>query len=238
MCEKKTMTLQEALGGNAYPGRGILLGKAGGKAVTAYFIMGRSENSRNRLFRMNEGILRTEPYDEKKVKDPSLIIYNALRTFEDRLIVTNGDQTDTVYEALKEGKSFRDALNTRTFEPDAPNYTPRISGLVTFSEGEFSYQLSILKSSKSRVINAVREYYSYVSAEGIGHLIHTYETDGDPLPSFQGAPKTVTLPDDLLALADELWENLDPANKISLYVRMTDPVTGEIEDVIRNKYQK
>ena len=221
-----------------FPGRGILTGFTSEGRLIAYFIMGRSLNSANRVFRKDGDVLYTKAFDESKVADPSLIIYNAIRDFEDLTIVTNGDQTDTIFNFLKEGRSFEEALQSREYEPDAPNYTPRISGLVTFSEGEFSYQLSILKSSKSRVINAVREYYSYVPIEGIGHLIHTYETDGDPLPSFQGAPKTVTLPDDLMALADELWENLDPANKISLYVRMTDPVTGEIEDVIRNKYQK
>ena len=238
MDHEGSMTIKEALGGNAYPGRGILLGKTGGKALAAYFIMGRSENSRNRVFCMQEGILKTAPFDESRVKDPSLIIYNAVRTFKNRLIVTNGDQTDTVFEALQEGKSFQDALNTRTYEPDAPNYTPRISGLVTFEGEDFTYQLSILKSSTSSVVGVIREYYSCVPEEGLGHLIHTYETDGDPLPSFKGAPKRVVLQGSLAEIAEELWENLDPDNRISLYVRLTDPKTGEFEDIIRNKNQK
>ena len=232
------MTFEEALGGNRYPGRGILMGKSGGKAVAAYFIMGRSENSRNRVFEMQEGVLRTAPYDEKRVKDPSLIIYNAVRTFENRLIVTNGDQTDTIYEAFEKGLSFQEALDTRLFEPDAPNYTPRISGLMTFEEGDFTYRLSILKRSAASIVGAVREYYAYLPEEGVGHLIHTYETDGDPLPSFKGAPKMVELSGGLQSIADELWENLDPENKISLYVRLADPETGEVEGLIRNKNQR
>ena len=238
MDHEGSMTIKEALGGNAYPGRGILLGKTGGKALAAYFIMGRSENSRNRVFCMQEGILKTAPFDESKVKDPSLIIYNAARTCQNRLIVTNGDQTDTVFEALQEGKSFQDALNTRTYEPDAPNYTPRISGLVTFEKKDFVYELSILKHSAAKVVGVIREYYRYLPEEGKGHLIHTYEKDGDPLPSFRGAPKLVAIRGTVNEIADSLWENLDPENRISLYVRLTDPETGSFEDVIRNKYQK
>lgn len=232
------MTVQEALGRNAYPGRGILLGKTASNAVAAYFIMGRSENSRNRVFTMQDGILKTAPFDESKVKDPSLIIYNAVRSFGNRLIVTNGDQTDTVYEAFQAGKTFKDALDTRTFEPDAPNYTPRISGCVTFEDGGFSYELGILKSADPEGTVTVREYYGYDPEEGVGHLIHTYETDGNPLPSFRGAPKKLTIGGTIDAFTEELWSALNEANRISLYVRYTDPVTGAVEERIRNKNQK
>ena len=237
MEDRKTMTIAEALGGNDYPGRGILIGFSGGKAVTAYFIMGRSENSRNRVFRLQEGILRTEPFDEAKVQDPSLIIYNAVRTYERHLIVTNGNQTDTICDALREGKSFTDALDTRTFEPDAPNFTPRISGCVTFGKDSFSYQLGILKSADSLGSRTVREYYDYLPESGKAHLIHTYEKNGTPLPPFEGAPKAVKIPADIDELTDEVWGSLDEANKISLYVRYVDLTDGTYESRLINKYE-
>ena len=214
-------TVEEALGGNSYPGRGILIGCTpdGTRAVAAYFIMGRSANSRNRVFVEKEGALYTQPYDASKVQDPSLIIYAAIRSFQNQMIVTNGDQTDTIYEALERNQSFHDALETRTFEPDQPNFTPRISGMLTFEKESFRYQMSILKSVNPEGTACERFFFSYPATKGLGHLIHTYVCDGSPIPSFQGEPKRVVLCDDIDEMTRRLWNALDADNKISLYVR-------------------
>ena len=230
--------LFELLRNNAYPGRGIALGKSadGKHAVIAYFIMGRSENSRNRIFVEEGDGIRTEAFDPSKMKDPSLIIYAPVRVPDGvHTIVTNGDQTDTVYDALKAGKSFEDALRTREFEPDGPNFTPRISGLVTVKDGEAGYQISILKSNDGNAAQCRRFFYDYMpAASGEGHFISTYEHDGDPLPSFQGEPKKVAIPDDIDAFTEELWSSLNADNKVSLFVRYIDLATKEICTRIKN----
>ncbi|MBQ9060031.1 MAG: phosphoribosylglycinamide formyltransferase [Firmicutes bacterium] len=232
------------LADNAYPGRGILLGQAktSGKAVCAYFIMGRSDNSRNRVFTLKDGELFTEPFDPSKVEDPSLIIYAALRKYENNLIVTNGDQTDTIYEFLEADKTFEQALQTRQFEPDHPNLTPRISGRITCDEkGDapaFASQRSILKSEDPDGNRFGRYTYCYEPEAGLGHFIHTYECDGNPLPTFAGEPERVSIPDDIDTFTDELWRNLNASNKISLYVRYTDPKTGEYDERLINKNEK
>ncbi len=223
--------------GNSYVGRGIIIGKTpnGEKAVSAYFIMGRSENSRNRVFTVKNGEVFTEPYDASKVQDPSLIIYAAIRKFENSLIVTNGNQTDTIYDGLKEGKSFSTALTSREFEPDAPNLTPRISGILNFANGDFTYEMSILKSSDAIGSNCNRYTFSYPSLKGLGHFIHTYVCDGNPIPTFQGEPERVATLDDINAFSDKLWNALDENNKISLYVRYTSLKDGSYEEVLINK---
>ena len=223
--------------GNPYVGRGILIGKTpdGRQAVTAYFIMGRSDNSRNRIFVERDGALYTEPFDPSRVKDPSLIIYAALRQFENKLIVTNGDQTDTVYEGLQAGKSFSEALSSRCFEPDGPNFTPRISGMLTLGAGDFTYELSILKSVDAEGSDCARYTFSYPAKAGLGHFIHTYVTDGNPLPTFQGEPERVQMLDDMDEFSEALWDALDENNRISLYVRYTDLATGAVRDTILNK---
>ena len=230
-------TPEQLLAGNPYPGRGIVLGKTpdGTKAAAAYFIMGRSENSRNRIFTERNGEVFTEPFDASKVKDPSLIIYAAVRQYENRLIVTNGDQTDTVYEGLKAGKSFEEALESRCFEPDPPNFTPRISGMITFGEGDFSYQMSILKSADEAGSACNRFTYSYAPTAGLGHFLHTYVTDGNPIPTFQGEPERMAVPDSIDLFADQVWNALNAANRISLYIRYTDLKTGETESRLINK---
>ena len=230
-------TPEQLLAGNPYPGRGIVLGKTpdGTKAAAAYFIMGRSENSRNRIFTERNGEVFTEPFDASKVKDPSLIIYAAVRQYENRLIVTNGDQTDTVYEGLKAGKSFEEALESRCFEPDPPNFTPRISGMITFGEGDFSYQMSILKSADEAGSACNRFTYSYAPTAGLGHFLHTYVTDGNPIPTFQGEPERMAVPDSIDLFADQIWNALNAANRISLYIRYTDLKTGETESRLINK---
>ena len=223
--------------GNPYVGRGILIGKTpdGTQAVTAYFIMGRSENSRNRIFVERDGALFTEPFDPSRVKDPSLIIYAALRQFENKLIVTNGDQTDTVYAGLQAGKSFSEALSTRCFEPDGPNFTPRISGMLTFRNGDFTYEMSILKSIDQDGSDCARYTFSYPAKAGLGHFIHTYVTDGNPLPTFQGEPERIGTMDDIDEFSEALWNALDENNRISLYVRYTDLQTGAISETVINK---
>ena len=223
--------------GNSYVGRGIVIGKSadGKKACTAYFIMGRSANSRNRVFTEKNGEVFTEPFDASKVEDPSLIIYAAIRSFENKLIVTNGNQTDTIYDFIKDGKSFRDALNTREFEPDAPNFTPRISGMATFDEGDFTYEMSILKSIDEVGSACARYTYDYPAIAGLGHFIHTYVCDGNPIPTFQGEPERVAIPDDIDAFTNALWNALDEDNKISLYVRYTDLASGKEENRMINK---
>ena len=197
--------------------------------------MGRSENSRNRVFAKRDGALFTEPFDPSRVKDPSLIIYAAVRSFENKLIVTNGDQTDTIFEGLAAGKSFSDALAARAFEPDAPNFTPRISGMLTFAPEDFSYEMSILKSMDAEGTACARYTFRYPAIAGLGHFIHTYVTDGNPLPTFQGEPERVRTADDIDAFTETLWNALDENNRISLYVRYTDLRTGAIRETIVNK---
>ena len=223
--------------GNPYVGRGIVLGKSedGKCAVSAYFIMGRSANSRNRVFVEKDGAVFTEPFDASKVEDPSLIIYAALREYGNNLIVTNGDQTDTVYEGLKKGLSFSEALSSREFEPDAPNYTPRISGMITFGKGDFTYQMSILKSIDEKGGDCARYTFSYPAKAGLGHFLHTYVTDGNPIPTFQGEPERVAIGKDIDAFTRTLWNALDENNKISLYVRYTELSSGKRISRLINK---
>ena len=230
-------TMKERLEGNAYPGRGIVVGKSadGTKACAAYFIMGRSANSRNRVFTVKNGEVFTEPFDASKVEDPSLIIYAAVRQYENNLIVTNGNQTDTIYEGLAAGKSFSQALTAREFEPDAPNLTPRISGMLTFDQGDFTYEMSILKSADAEGTGCNRFTYAYVPMNGVGHFLHTYVCDGNPIPTFQGEPERVAIPDDMESFAREIWESLDENNKISLYVRYVELATGKVEEKLINK---
>lgn len=230
-------TMKERLEGNTYPGRGIVVGKSadGTKACAAYFIMGRSANSRNRVFTVKNDEVFTEPFDASKVEDPSLIIYAAVRQYENNLIVTNGNQTDTIYEGLAAGKSFSQALTAREFEPDAPNLTPRISGMLTFDQGDFTYEMSILKSADAEGTGCNRFTYAYVPMNGVGHFLHTYVCDGNPIPTFQGEPERVAIPDDMESFAREIWESLDENNKISLYVRYVDLATGKVEEKLINK---
>jgi len=232
------ISLEEELKGNAYPGRGIVIGKSkdGKNAVTAYFIMGRSENSRNRIFvEEGEGI-RTEAFDASKLSDPSLIIYAPVRVLGNKTIVTNGDQTDTIYELMDKQQTFEQALRTREFEPDAPNYTPRISGIMHIENGTYNYAMSILKSSNGNPDACNRYTFSYTSpAAGEGHFIHTYMGDGNPLPSFEGEPKLVEIQDDMDSFANMLWESLNEENKVSLFVRYIDIATGKYKSIIVNK---
>lgn len=236
----KINDLAELIKDNAYVGRGIVIGKSkdGKKAVSAYFIMGRSANSRNRVFTYKDGVLYTEPFDASKVEDPSLIIYAAARSYENKLIVTNGDQTDTIYEGLKEGKCFSCSLKSREFEPDAPNLTPRISGMLTFADGDFSYKMSILKSADAVGSACNRYTFDFASINGLGHFIHTYVCDGNPIPTFQGEPERVAIGNDIDEFTAKLWDALNEDNKISLFVRYTDLATGINEDRIINKNQK
>lgn len=231
--------LKTLLSENTYPGRGIVMGKSadGKNAMFAYFIMGRSENSRNRIFESFEDGMRTKAFDESKLSDPSLIIYNPYRKLGDIDVITNGDQTDTVYDFLKEGKSFEDALNTREFEPDAPNFTPRISGIAEydFANADFAYKLSILKSANGNPEVCNRFYYSYKPMAGIGHFIHTYKCDGNPIPSFYGEPEEVTLPNTAEELVDLCWSNLNDDNKVSLFVRCVPLDGSDATEIIINK---
>ena len=226
------------LSGNPYPGRGILLGCSadGRRAVIAYFIMGRSETSRNRVFEITEDGIRTKAFDESRMTDPSLIIYHPVRVVDGTTIVTNGDQTDTVADAFRSGGSWVRALRTREFEPDGPNYTPRISGMV---RPDGSYRLAILKSADGNPACCRRFFYEYdAPIAGQGHFISTYQTDGDPLPSFEGEPRTVELGDETAAaLADRLWNSLNADNKVSLFVRTIDLTTGQTDTAIKNKHQ-
>ena len=234
----KTLDLAALLRGNPYPGRGIILGRSpdGNKAVIAYFIMGRSENSRNRVFVETPDGIRTQAHDPSKMTDPSLIIYAPVRVFGSATVVTNGDQTDTIREGLAAGRSFAEALRKRTFEPDKPNYTPRISGLVDKDGG---YTLSILKSADGNPASCRRYFFEYGDPlAGQGHYIHTYMGDGDPLPSFEGEPEQVAIPCDTPEeLADLVWDSLNADNKVSLFVRYIDLATGTWESVIKNKHQ-
>ena len=235
--EKRTM--DAILTGNDYQGRGIVIGRSadGSQAAIAYFIMGRSENSRNRIFTEEGDDVMIYPFDESKVEDPSLIIYAPLRVLDDKVIVTNGDQTDTIYDFVKDGKTFKEALETRCFEPDGPNWTPRISGMLTFDreKQDFSYEMSILKSIDSEGTDCARYTWSYPSKPGLGHFIHTYETNGNPLPTFQGEPRRVDVPDDPEEFAMSIWNSLNEDNRISLYVRYIDLETGENESLLINK---
>ena len=233
----KINTPEELIEGNSYVGRGIVIGKTpdASKAVIAYFIMGRSENSRNRVFAEEDGVLYTRPFDESKVADPSLIIYAAMRSFDNKLIVTNGDQTDTIYEGLAAGKSFGEALESRQFEPDAPNLTPRISGILNFDNNDFTYQMSILKSADAEGTACNRYLFSYPALPGLGHFIHTYVCDGSPIPTFQGEPERMVIPDDAEEFTRRLWNCLDENNRISLYVRTVDLKTGAVENRLINK---
>ncbi len=230
-------SMGERIDGNPYVGRGIVIGKTanGRHAAVAYFIMGRSENSRNRVFTVKDGAVFTEPFDASKVEDPSLIIYAALREIDNKLIVTNGDQTDTVYDFVKDGKCFGSALKTRAFEPDAPNFTPRISGMLTFNDNDFAYKMSILKSLDAEGSDCARYTFDYPSKAGLGHFIHTYVTDGNPIPTFQGEPERVAVPDDIDAFTADIWGHLDENNKISLYVRYVDLADGSVQERLINK---
>ena len=234
----KTLDLTQLLQSNPYPGRGIVLGRSADdtKAVIAYFIMGRSENSRNRVFVETPDGIRTQAFDPSKMTDPSLIIYNPVRVFGASIIVTNGDQTDTIREGLAAGKTFSQALHTRTFEPDEPNYTPRISGLVK-KDGD--YVLSILKSADGDPASCRRYFYAYEKPlSGQGHFIHTYMGDGNPLPSFEGEPEQIAITSETPEeFAQLIWNSLNEENKVSLFVRYIDIMTGNWETVILNKHQ-
>ncbi len=232
------LSLKNELAANTYPGRGIVIGKsADGKyAVTAYFIMGRSENSRNRVFVEDGEGIRTQAFDPSKLTDPSLIIYAPVRVLGNKTIVTNGDQTDTVYELMDRQQTFEQALRTREFEPDAPNYTPRISGIMHMENGGFNYAMSILKSSDGNPESCTRYTFAYENPlAGEGRFIHTYKNDGNPLPSFEGEPKRVKIEGDIDSFTQMLWENLNEKNKVSLFVRYIETETGRYETRIVNK---
>ena len=237
----QTQNIATILKENGYVGRGVLMGRSpsGKKAAMAYFIMGRSENSQNRVFIEKGEELIIHPFDESKVEDPSLIIYAPVRVSGANTIVTNGDQTDTIYDFLAAGKSFEAALRTRCFEPDAPNFTSRISGMMTLSESGCAYKLSILKSADAAGSACLRQTFEYAEPlPGVGHFIHTYQTDGNPLPAFAGEPEQVALPETAEELADLLWSNLDARYKISLFVRYIDIETGAAETRVVNRHQK
>ena len=232
------ISLEKELKDNAYPGRGIVIGMTpnGKYAATAYFIMGRSENSRNRVFTTEGEGIRTEAFDPSKLVDPSLIIYAPVRVLDKDTIVTNGDQTDTIYDLMAEGKTFEEALRTRQFEPDAPNYTPRISGIMHVEDGTFGYAMSILKSNNGNGDSCNRYTFDYSQpVAGEGHFIHTYMCDGNPLPSFEGEPKLVAMDDDMDVFADMLWNSLNEDNKVSLFVRYINIEDGTYETKIINK---
>ncbi len=232
------ISIEEELKNNAYPGRGIIIGKTndGKKAVTAYFIMGRSENSRNRVFVEDGEGIRTEAFDPSKLTDPSLIIYAPVRVLGNKTIVTNGDQTDTIYELMNNQQTFEQALRTREFEPDGPNYTPRISGIMKVANGNYNYAMSILKSNNGNPDACNRYTFAYSNpVNGEAHFIHTYMMDGNPLPSFEGEPKLVNVLDDIKEYSDLLWNSLNEDNKVSLFVRYIDIETGEYETIITNK---
>ena len=232
------LSLANELNSNTYPGRGIVIGKTkdGKKAVTAYFIMGRSNNSRNRVFvEEGEGI-RTQAFDPSKLEDPSLIIYAPVRVLGNKIIVTNGDQTDTIYEGMDKQLTFEQSLRTREFEPDAPNYTPRISGIMHVENGKYNYAMSILKINNGNPEACNRYTFAYENpVAGEGHFIHTYMHDGNPLPSFEGEPKLVEINGDIDEFTNMVWTNLNEDNKVSLFVRFIDIETGEYETRIVNK---
>lgn len=232
------LSIEKELKENAYPGRGIIIGKTpdGTRAVTAYFIMGRSENSRNRVF-VEEGTgIRTQAFDSSKLVDPSLIIYAPVRVLGNKTIVTNGDQTDTIYDLMDKQQTFEQALRTREFEPDAPNYTPRISGIMHIENGSYHYAMSILKSQNGNPETCHRYTFAYHNPiAGEGHFIHTYRCDGNPLPSFEGEPKLVQILDDMEEFADLIWNSLNEENKVSLFVRYIRIADGTFESKIINK---
>lgn len=227
--------LDALLSGNPYPGRGIVIGQSGDgtRMAVVYFIMGRSANSRNRIFVKTEDGIRTQAQDPGKLEDPSLIIYHPVRRVGDVLVVTNGDQTDTIRDALLAGGTFESALWTRSFEPDAPNLTPRISGAVSANG---SYTMSILKSADAGGSACIRHFFSYPPIPGVGHFLHTYNGDGNPLPSFTGEPKRVEIPADMKGFAEGIWNSLNPENRISLYVRYTNLAQGGTEEILFNQY--
>ena len=238
----KAVNLEAELGRTTYPGRGIIIGKSadGSKAVTAYFIMGRSENSRNRVFVEDGDGIRTQAFDPSKLTDPSLIIYAPVRVLGNKTIVTNGDQTDTIYELMEKGQTFEQSLRTREFEPDAPNYTPRISGIMNVADGKYNYAMSILKSNNGDASSCNRYTFAYENPKaGEAHFIHTYQEDGNPLPSYEGEPTLLdfTMNDDIDALAARIWKSLNEDNKVSLFVRTIDIATGKVESRIINKNQ-
>lgn len=234
------MNIYDELKSNAYPGRGIVIGKSqdGKSAVSAYFIMGRSSNSRNRIFVEDGEGIRTQAFDPSKLEDPHLIIYAPVRVLDNKTIVTNGDQTDTIYDLILEGKTFEESLRTREYEDDAPNYTPRISGMIEMGEDDFAYSMSILKSANGNPLSCRRHTFTYTNAlSGEGHFIHTYMGDGNPLPSFCGEPKQVEIPNDIDEFTKNLWESLNQDNKVSLFVRYIDIQTGAVKTKIVNKNQ-
>lgn len=234
----ESISIEKELKENSYPGRGIIIGKSpnGKYAVTAYFIMGRSENSRNRVFVEDGEGIRTQAFDPSKLSDPSLIIYAPVRVLGNKTIVTNGDQTDTIYELMDKQQTFEQSLRTREFEPDAPNYTPRISGIMHVENGEYNYAMSILKSNNGNPDACNRYTFAYTNpVSGEGHFIHTYKCDGNPLPSFEGEPKLVAIKDDMNEFANDLWTSLNEDNKVSLFVRYIDIATGKYESKIINK---
>lgn len=232
------LSLENELKANAYPGRGIVIGKSpdGSKAVCAYFIMGRSSNSRNRIFVEDGEGIRTQAFDPSKLEDPSLIIYAPVRVLGNKTIVTNGDQTDTIYEGMDKQLTFEQSLRCREFEPDGPNYTPRISGIMHMENGGYNYAMSILKSNNGNPDACNRYTFAYENpVAGEGHFIHTYMHDGNPLPSFEGEPKLVEISDDIEGFTKMLWNSLNEENKVSLFVRYIDIKTGNTETRIVNK---
>lgn len=234
----KMLSIEQELKSNSYPGRGIIIGKSpdGKKAVTAYFIMGRSENSRNRVFVEDGEGIRTQAFDPSKLTDPSLIIYAPVRVLGNKTIVTNGDQTDTIYEGMDKQLTFEQSLRSREFEPDGPNYTPRISGVMHIENGNFNYAMSILKSNNGNPDSCNRYTFAYENpVAGEAHFIHTYMHDGNPLPSFEGEPKLVEAMNNMEEFADLLWNSLNEENKVSLFVRYIDIETGNYETKIVNK---
>lgn len=234
----KMLSIEQELKSNSYPGRGIIIGKSpdGKKAVTAYFIMGRSENSRNRVFVEDGEGIRTQAFDPSKLTDPSLIIYAPVRVLGNKTIVTNGDQTDTIYEGMDKQLTFEQSLRSREFEPDGPNYTPRISGVMHIENGNFNYAMSILKSNNGNPDSCNRYTFAYENpVAGEAYFIHTYMHDGNPLPSFEGEPKLVEAMDNMEEFADLLWNSLNEENKVSLFVRYIDIETGNYETKIVNK---
>lgn len=233
----KKISLAEELAGNAYPGRGIIIGKSADEkyAIMAYFIMGRSSNSRNRVFVEDGEGIRTQAFDPSKLEDPSLIIYAPVRVLGNKTIVTNGDQTDTVYELMDKQQTFEQALRTRSFEPDAPNYTPRISGILHIENGSYNYAMSILKSDQGDPSSCSRYTFAYENPKaGEGRFIHTYMGDGNPLPSFEGEPTLVGIEGDIDSFAKMVWDNLNEENKVSLFVRYIEISTGKYETRIIN----
>lgn len=237
----KIISLSDDLKNNSYPGRGIVIGKTPDSkyAVTAYFIMGRSENSRNRVFVTDGNGIRTEAFDPSKLSDPSLIIYAPVRVLGNKTIVTNGDQTDTIYYLMNQQQTFEQSLRTREFEPDAPNYTPRISGIIKVSDNDFNYALSILKSSDGNPESCQRFTFTYnTPVDGEGHFIHTYKCDGNPIPSYEGEPKRVKILNGIDEFTSLIWDSLNNDNKVSLFVRYIEISSGKTETRIINKNQK